>query len=405
MQACKTASSEIHNQRQKTLGYVREDLTHLNSYKVIETVHDCEERIRTTYQSVVGQKMQASATPIEEAVIVLDKDASLDQLIRFGNLCHDRLGITPIQYYVHMDEGHYDAKTREWKPNYHGHVIFDTTCREHVMVQRQVKRNGKVQKGPDGKPLMHEVDNYGKIIRLSPSDMSLMQDLAAEATGLKRGVASDAVHLDAQRYKAQALAEQSRRIEQDNEKLLCSNNDLTKENAVLRETNVDLTQTSSNLRQEVSRRRLELKTIKLAKSVGTSLKKGFDRLAVAVGISPELKRLQKTVADQAKTLDEKSAENGRLEAQLHEITQRRDELQRESNRNLYRANEAEKQRRENGYTLVKVAYRLAATGPALVSIFEKMGLPELLGEDLWKQARRETMDRGQDVSHSRGIRR
>lgn len=405
MQACKTASSEIHNQRQKTLGYVREDLTYLNSYKVIETVHDCEERIRATYQSVVGQKMQASATPIEEAVIVLDKDASLDQLIRFGDLCRDRLGITPIQYYVHMDEGHYDARTREWKPNYHGHVIFDTTCREHVMVQRQVKRNGKVQNGPDGKPLMHEVDNYGKIIRLSPADMSMMQDLAAEATGLKRGVASDAVHLDAQRYKAQALAEQARRIEHDNEKLLSSKNNLTEENAVLRETNDGLTQSSSSLRQEVSRRRLELRAIKLARSVGTSLKTGFDRLAVAIGISPELKRLQETVAEQAKSLDEKSAENGRLEELLHEITQRRDELQREFNSNLYRANEAEKQRRESSYTLAKIAYRLAATGPAFVSTLEKMGLPQLLGEGLWKQARRETMDRDQDVSRSRGMKR
>ena len=67
MQACKTASSEIHNQRRKTLGYVREDLTPLNSSKVIETVHDCEERIRATYQSVVGQKMQSRSLEQENA--------------------------------------------------------------------------------------------------------------------------------------------------------------------------------------------------------------------------------------------------------------------------------------------------------------------------------------------------
>ena len=134
------------------------------------------------------------------------------------------------------------------------------------------------------------------------------------------------------------------------------------------------------------------------------MKTEFDRLAVAIGISPELKRLHETVAGQAKSLDVKSVENGRLEAQLHEVTQRRDELQRESNRNLYRANEAEKQRRESSYTLVKIAYRLAATGPAFVSILEKMGLPELFGEDLWRQAKKGTMDKGQDRSRSRGMR-
>jgi len=70
---------------------------------------------------------------------------------------------------------------------------------------------------------MHEVDNFGKVIRLTPADMSLMQDLAAEVTGLKRGVSSDAVHLDAQRFKAQIIAEQSNSLEKENA-LLCDTN-------------------------------------------------------------------------------------------------------------------------------------------------------------------------------------
>lgn len=391
MQACKTASSEIHNQRQKTLSYVRKDLSHLNSYKVLESISDCDLRIRSTYQQVVGQKMQPAATPIEEAVIVVDKDATLDQLIHFGELCRDQLGITPIQYYLHFDEGHYDVKTHEWKPNYHGHIIFDTTCHEHVKVQRQVKKNGKVQKGPEGKPLMHEVDNFGKVIRLTPADMSLMQDLAAEVTGLKRGVSSDAVHLDAQRFKVQIIAEQSKSLE--------------KENALLCDTNAILSQSSAKMRHELSRQKIALRAIGLTKSVVAALKKGFDRVSIAIGISPEFKKLQATVESQAGDLNEKTAENDRLKAQLQEVSLRRDELQRESNRNLYRANNAETIGRERNVALAKVAYRLVGLGGDAVTVFEKIGIPDIIGKSLWEQVKKEMFDRKQSVTHSRGMSR
>ena len=44
--------------------------------------------------------------------------------------------------------------------------------------------------------------------------MSRMQDLAAIATGMDRGVASNKTHLDAQRYKAQAIAEDVKKLQQ-----------------------------------------------------------------------------------------------------------------------------------------------------------------------------------------------
>ena len=64
-------------------------------------------------------------------------------------------------------------------------------------------------KSKNGKPPTKLIDNYGKIVRLSKADMSRMQDLASIATGMERGVASDKVHLDAQRYKAQVIARES----------------------------------------------------------------------------------------------------------------------------------------------------------------------------------------------------
>ena len=35
------------------------------------------------------------------------------------------LGITPIQFHIHRDEGHYDSATKEWKPNLHAYIVFD----------------------------------------------------------------------------------------------------------------------------------------------------------------------------------------------------------------------------------------------------------------------------------------
>lgn len=84
------------------------------------------------------------------------------QVEAFGELCRQELGITPFQYYIHRDEGHYDTKTGEWKPNYHAHILFDITSQEHKIVERTVKKNGKNVKGPDGKPLKKKVDSYGK---------------------------------------------------------------------------------------------------------------------------------------------------------------------------------------------------------------------------------------------------
>ena len=116
------------------------------------------------------------------------------------------LCITPIQFHIHRDEGHYDSATKEWKPNLHAHIVFDCTCREHRLVERPAKFS-KEMKSKNGKPPTKLIDNYGKIVRLSKADMSRMQDLASIATGMERGVASDKVHLDAQRYKAQVIAE------------------------------------------------------------------------------------------------------------------------------------------------------------------------------------------------------
>ena len=234
IQACKTASSEIHNLREKDLSYVRDELSHLNESVIYERITPALSRIEDTYTKATGQKMQPSAAPLKEAVLVIREDTTMEDVKHFGELCQKEFGITPIQYHIHKDEGHYDSITNEWKPNLHAHIVFDFTCYEHRMVEKTAKSNGKTIKNESGNPEKKMVDNYGKSIKLSKSDMSRMQDLAAIATGMERGVASNKIHLDAQRYKAQAIAEDIKELQllhtevkEENQRLSESNEALT----------------------------------------------------------------------------------------------------------------------------------------------------------------------------------
>jgi hypothetical protein len=234
IQACKTASSEIHNLREKDLSYVRDELSHLNESVIYERITPALSRIEDTYTKATGQKMQPSASPLKEAVLVIREDTTMEDVKHFGELCQKEFGITPIQYHIHKDEGHYDSITNEWKPNLHAHIVFDFTCYEHRMVEKIAKSNGKTIKNESGNPEKKMVDNYGKSIKLSKSDMSRMQDLAAIATGMERGVASNKIHLDAQRYKAQAIAEDIKglqllhtEVKEENQRLSESNEALT----------------------------------------------------------------------------------------------------------------------------------------------------------------------------------
>lgn len=262
IQACKTASSEIHNLREKDLSYVRDELSHLNESVIYERITPALSRIEDTYTKATGQKMQPSASPLKEAVLVIREDTTMEDVKHFGELCQKEFGITPIQYHIHKDEGHYDSITNEWKPNLHAHIVFDFTCYEHRMVEKTAKSNGKTIKNESENPEKKMVDNYGKSIKLSKSDMSRMQDLAAIATGMERGVASNKIHLDAQRYKAQAIAE-------DIKELQLLHTEVKEENQRLSESNEALT-ASINMQSAI---------IEKQKSEITALQSQYDIIA------------------------------------------------------------------------------------------------------------------------------
>lgn len=217
MKPCKGEVAELHNQRLKELDYIRKDLSDQNTYVVWATVKEQMRKIRDEYNKVTGQKLQPSAEPIREIVVVTDDNTTSEHIEKFCELIK-QLGMTPLSFAIHRDEGHYDSITGEWMPNFHAHIIVDTTCWEHRSVERTKKSWGRNIIDPvTRKPVKTGVDGYAKTIKFTRRDMSRLQDFAAEATGLKRGKSSDRKHLNSLSFKVEKLANEVKRLMSINE--------------------------------------------------------------------------------------------------------------------------------------------------------------------------------------------
>ncbi len=168
------AGSEQHNEREKKLGYVREDLSPLNSSFKLASIAQARADAVARYQATTGQRMQAKAAPIREGVLLIEERHTAQDLRRVGQAIEERFGIRTIQGYAHKDEGHYDQATSEWKPNYHGHLVFDWTEKA-----------------------------TGKSIRMKRDDMAELQTIVAKELGLERGQSSSIRHLNSIQFKRQ----------------------------------------------------------------------------------------------------------------------------------------------------------------------------------------------------------
>ena len=373
MQACKVGSSETHNLREKQLSYVVPEMSHLNESVIHEHIPEALARIETTYTEVTGQRMQPTATPLKEAVLVIRDDTTIEQVEKFGELCRQELGITPIQFHIHRDEGHYDSATKEWKPNLHAHIVFDCTCREHRLVERPAKFS-KEMKSKNGKQPTKLIDNYGKIVRLSKADMSRMQDLASIATGMERGVASDKVHLDAQRYKAQVIAEEVK---------------------VLEQTRDELGHTVRSLEGDIAAKEKEMKGIDVLSSVKKTITSVFDKAADGIGVSDRVKALEQEVADGQARLDAvikdsyTKAEVSRMLAEKDNVLQRYKTTADQTLNSMQKEINHLKSENRRLLTSIYDAAKILLTRftSEAISIFEKVGLPGVLGQRIWDRVK------------------
>ena len=197
---CNIASSEAHNRR--TTEYMR-NIGKSKIYIVPELSANNEQWVnpdfgtpdlRTHYDDIkrmvkekTGRAMQekerehkgwngkiikvAGCSPIREGVLLIRPDTTLADVRKFGEECQKRWGITPLQIFLHKDEGYWlggQPEAEDWesfqiggkwfKPNYHAHIVFDW--------------------------MNHDT---GKSCKLNDEDMTEMQSLASDILLMERG--------------------------------------------------------------------------------------------------------------------------------------------------------------------------------------------------------------------------
>ena len=268
------------------------------------------------------------------------------------------------------------------------HIVFDCTCREHRLVERPAKFSKEI-KSKNGKPPTKLIDNYGKIVRLSKADMSRMQDLASIATGMERGVASDKVHLDAQRYKAQVIAEEVKALEQARD---------------------DLGYTGRSLEGNIAAKVKEMKRIDILLSVKKTITSVFDKAADGIGVSDRVKALEQQVADGQARLDAVTKDSYTKSEVSRMLEEKDNILQRYKTTADQTLNSMQKEinhlKSENRRLLTSLydAAKILLTRftSEAIFIFEKVGLSGVLGQRIWDRVKEYEVQREEPRS-SKGI--
>ena len=179
------SDSEIHNFRKKSFDYIRKDLTHKNEYWMEQKIADRIQKIESYCKEKSGRKLQKNAMPVREAVVVIKENTTMQDLHNLSKRLEEELKIRVFQIAIHKDEGHYDKDTKEWKPNYHAHLVADW------------------QDLQTGKTLKHQSFHYSK-----------MQDLAAECLEMERGVSGSLTRLEAVEFKIKKKDEDLKILEE-----------------------------------------------------------------------------------------------------------------------------------------------------------------------------------------------
>ena len=229
----------------------------------------------------------AGCSPIREGVLLIKPDTTLADVKKFGEECQRRWGITPLQIFLHKDEGHWlngqpDAEDKEsfqvgekwFKPNYHAHIVFDW--------------------------MNHDT---GKSQKLNDNDMMEMQTLASDILFMERGKSKTITgkeHLERNDFIIEKQKAELQRID---------------------ETKRHKEQQISLAEQELKLEKSEIRTDKL-KSVATDA-----ATAIASGVgslfgSGKMKELERTNEDLHQEIAKRDKGIDTLKIQMQEMQER-----------------------------------------------------------------------------------
>ena len=315
---CNTKSSEVHNRR--TAEYMR-NIGESKIYIVSELSADNEQwvnpefgnpNLQTHYDNIkqmvkekTGRAMQekererkgkngkiikvAGCSPIREGVLLIKPDTTLVDVKKFSEECQRCWGITPLQIFLHKDEGHWlngqpDAEDKEsfqvgekwFKPNYHAHIVFDW--------------------------MNHDT---GKSQKLNDNDMIEMQTLASDILSMQRGQSKSETgkkHLERNDFIIEKQKAELQRIDETKQR---------------KEQQISLAE------QELRQVKSEIRTDKL-KSVATDA-----ATAIASGVgslfgSGKLKELERTNEDLHQEVAKRDKGIDNLKIQMQEMQEQHD---------------------------------------------------------------------------------
>ena len=231
----------------------------------------------------------AGCSPIREGVLLIKPDTTLVDVKKFSEECQRCWGITPLQIFLHKDEGHWlngqpDAEDKEsfqvgekwFKPNYHAHIVFDW--------------------------MNHDT---GKSQKLNDNDMIEMQTLASDILSMQRGQSKSETgkeHLERNDFIIEKQKAELQRIDETKRR---------------KEQQISLAE------QELKQVKSEIRTDKL-KSVATDA-----ATAIASGVgslfgSGKLKELERTSEDLHQEVAKRDKGIDNLKIQMQEMQEQHD---------------------------------------------------------------------------------
>lgn len=134
----------IHNERIFDVAYALKN-DDVNEYHRIASISETRKAIYEDYKLHHGRKLNTKATPIREAVVNLNENHKMEDLIKLSEMLENDYQMKVLHIAIHRDEGHID-KTGEEKINYHAHIVFSNyDFDKHITIKRDKEVMRKLQ--------------------------------------------------------------------------------------------------------------------------------------------------------------------------------------------------------------------------------------------------------------------
>ena len=252
---CNVASSEAHNLRNigKSKIYIVSELTADNEQWINPDFGSPE--LQTHYENIKRMVKEKTGRAMQEkererkgkngkiikvagcSPMLIRPDTTLADVRRFGEECQRRWGITPLQIFLHKDEGHwlsgqpevddkesFQVGERWFKPNYHAHIVFDwmnhdTGKSRKLNGKKHLERNDFIIEKQKAELQRMDAAKRHKEEQINLAEQELRQVKSEIRTDKLKGAATDAATVIVSGVGSLFGSGKMKKLEQSNEEL------------------------------------------------------------------------------------------------------------------------------------------------------------------------------------------